>query len=29
MMNHYNKVGVHKWSDLIVYGISRDEFNTV
>ena len=29
MMNHYNKVGVQKWSDLIVYGISRDEFNTV
>ena len=29
MMNHYNKVGVQKWSDLIAYGISRDEFNTV
>ena len=21
MINHYNKVGVQKWSDLIVYGI--------
>lgn len=29
MMNHYNKVRVQKWSGLIVYGISRDEFNTV
>lgn len=29
MMNHYNQVGVQKWSDLIAYGISRDEFNTV
>ena len=28
MMNHYNQVGVQKWSDLIAYGISRDEFNT-
>lgn len=29
MMNHYNQVGVQKWSDLIAYGIPRDEFNTV
>lgn len=29
MMNHYNQVGVQKWSDLIAYGISRDEFNIV
>ena len=29
MMNHFNKVGEQKWSDLIEYGISRDEFNSV
>lgn len=28
-MNHFNKAGEQKWSALIEYGISRDEFNAV
>lgn len=29
MMNHFNKIGEKKWSNLIEYGIAREEFNTV
>ena len=28
-MNHFHEVGEQKWSDLIKYGILRDEFNAV
>ncbi|WP_373212188.1 TetR/AcrR family transcriptional regulator [Ruminococcus sp. 5_1_39BFAA] len=29
MMNHFNKIGEQKWTDLIEYGINRGEFKCV
>ena len=29
MMNHFNKIGEKKWTDLIYYGIKRGEFKEV
>ena len=29
MMNHFNKIGEKKWSDLIHYGIKRGEFKEI